>query len=266
MATSYVDDIEKRLHRWHEVASPVRMFTEHRLAPPRQLPPAFASDVVTLEHWAAELVSLRVADLGRQVEAGKQRISGERDQELARLTETARAELSRLLPESASRLNALLAASALTAQESTNPAWASAAPGRAAGAVDVRLGQFTVAGPDDGVRAALRTQATLRFPFETGIFVDGQGSARNAAISLARSVCARLLAAAPAGKLRFTFIDPVALGQSVADFQHLADYDKQLVGNRPVTSAAEIEARLAELSAHTEMVISEYLRGPVRVH
>jgi hypothetical protein len=111
------------------------------------------------------------------------------------------------------------------------------------------------------VAEALPTPATLPFPFDSGIFIDGQGPARGPAISLARALCARLLAAAPAGKLRFTFVDPVSLGQAVADFQHLADYDKQLVGNRPVTAPAEIEARLTELSAHTEMVISEYLRG-----
>jgi DNA segregation ATPase FtsK/SpoIIIE, S-DNA-T family len=263
LVSAAVDDIAAKLQRWHQVTSAVRMFTENRLAPPRHLPQAFADDVVTLEKWAADLVNLRAADLSRRIEIGQQQIIAARDQEIRRLTMTADAALSRLLPDSASRLDGLVAASAVTARDWSDPLWPSAAPSRTAGAVDVRLGQFTVAGPEARTSAELqrRAPATLRFPFGTGVFIDGQGAARGPGISLARSLCARLLAAAPAGKLRFTFIDPVSLGQAVADFQHLADYDKQLVGNRPVTSPGDIEARLGELSAHTEMVISEYLRG-----
>lgn len=121
---------------------------------------------------------------------------------------------------------------------------------------EVRIGKFAV-----DLAEGLSAPVTLRFPFRAGLFIHGAAEMRVPAVGLARAVCARLLAAVPAGKLRFSFVDPVSLGQSVADFQHLADFDKQLVGVRPATSVREIEERLAGLSAHVETVTSEYLRG-----
>ena len=87
------------------------------------------------------------------------------------------------------------------------------------------------------------------------------GSARKNAISAIQSVLLRLLAAIPPGKLRFTFLDPVGLGQNVAPFMHLADYDKQLVTARAWTEPRHIEQRLTELTEHIETVIQTYLRN-----
>ena len=42
----------------------------------------------------------------------------------------------------------------------------------------------------------------------------------------------RLLTCLPPGRVRFTIIDPVGLGQNFAGFMHLADYDEALVGGR----------------------------------
>ena len=42
----------------------------------------------------------------------------------------------------------------------------------------------------------------------------------------------------PPGKVRFTIIDPVGLGENFAAFMHLADYDEQLVASRIWTETA----------------------------
>ena len=71
----------------------------------------------------------------------------------------------------------------------------------------------------------------------------------------------RLLTAFPPGKVRFTIIDPVGLGQNFAAFMHLADYDEQLVTSRIWTEPQHIEQRLADLTEHMENVIQKYLRN-----
>jgi hypothetical protein len=71
----------------------------------------------------------------------------------------------------------------------------------------------------------------------------------------------RLLLNLPPGKVRFTIIDPVGLGQNFATFMHLADYDEALVTSRIWTESAHIEQRLADLTGHMENVIQKYLRN-----
>jgi len=70
----------------------------------------------------------------------------------------------------------------------------------------------------------------------------------------------RLLASIPPGQLRFTFIDPVGLGQNMAAFMHLADYDEALVSSRAWTEPQHIETQLAALTEYMETVIQTYLR------
>lgn len=71
----------------------------------------------------------------------------------------------------------------------------------------------------------------------------------------------RLLATQPPNKVRFTLIDPVGLGQNVAIFMQLADYDEKLVNSRAWTESRHIEQQLTALSEHMENVIQKYLRG-----
>ena len=71
----------------------------------------------------------------------------------------------------------------------------------------------------------------------------------------------RLLTTLPPGKVRFTIIDPVGLGENFAAFMHLADYDERLVTSRIWTEPAHIEQRLADLTEHMENVIQKYLRN-----
>ncbi len=83
---------------------------------------------------------------------------------------------------------------------------------------------------------------------------------RAEAVGLLQSITARLLATIPPGKLRFTFIDPVGLGQNVAAFMALGDYDESLINSRAWSEPEHIDKRLKELTEHVENVIQKYLR------
>lgn len=99
------------------------------------------------------------------------------------------------------------------------------------------------------------------FPFEAGIAVGSPVSSRNRAIGLLRALVLRLFAAVPPGGLNVKAVDPVSLGQSVAEFRHLAEYDGQLMDEKTWTSERDIERLMDDLSEHLEVVISRYLRG-----
>ncbi len=71
----------------------------------------------------------------------------------------------------------------------------------------------------------------------------------------------RYLTSIPPGKVRFTIIDPVGLGENFAAFMHLADYHELLVTSRIWTETPHIEQRLTDLTAHMENVIQKYLRN-----
>ena len=71
----------------------------------------------------------------------------------------------------------------------------------------------------------------------------------------------RFLTGLPPGKVRFTIIDPVGLGENFAAFMHLADYDEKLVTAASGPSRPHIEQRLADLTEHMENVIQKYLRN-----
>jgi hypothetical protein len=104
--------------------------------------------------------------------------------------------------------------------------------------------------------------ALLPFPGGGGSLVirNGEGG-RQAAAGVLQAVMLRLLTATPPGKVRFTIIDPVGLGQNFAAFMHLADYDEALVTSRIWTEPAHIEKKLGELTEHMEKVIQKYLRN-----
>jgi hypothetical protein len=70
----------------------------------------------------------------------------------------------------------------------------------------------------------------------------------------------RVLANTPAGKARFTLIDPVGLGQNVADFMHLGDFNKDLISGKAWSEPQHIEQQLTLLTEHMETVIQTCLR------
>jgi hypothetical protein len=103
--------------------------------------------------------------------------------------------------------------------------------------------------------------ATLTFPHRASMMIHSDHPGRVDAIRTQQMVMSRLLTQLPAGRVRFTIIDPVGLGQNFAGFMHLADHDEALVGSRIWTETEHIEQQLANLTEHMETVIQKYLRN-----
>lgn len=102
----------------------------------------------------------------------------------------------------------------------------------------------------------------LNFPHEASLLLRSPGSVgRAAAVKLMQNVMLRLLTTIPPGKLRFTIIDPIGLGQDLSAFMHLADFDELLVSQRIWTEGGHIEQRLSDLTEHMETVFQTYLRN-----
>ncbi|HEX8876490.1 MAG TPA: FtsK/SpoIIIE domain-containing protein [Phycisphaerales bacterium] len=120
--------------------------------------------------------------------------------------------------------------------------------------------------PGEG-ELALAHQTSLQLPLHLDL--RGSGSlvlhatpdTRARALDAVRATMLRLLTQLPPGKVRFTMLDPVGLGQSFAGFMHLADDEPLIVGDRIWTEPKHIEQKLADLTEHMEQVIQKYLRN-----
>ena len=110
-------------------------------------------------------------------------------------------------------------------------------------------------------QATFKLPAVLSYPDQPSLLVEAEGDGRDAATRLFQNVMLRMLTAFPPGKVRFTIIDPVGLGQNFSAFMHLADYDERLVASRIWTESSHINQRLADLTEHMENVIQKYLRN-----
>ncbi len=103
--------------------------------------------------------------------------------------------------------------------------------------------------------------AFLDCPERLSMVIEADGEGRDRAVSLIQSLMIRVLTGLPAGKSRFTILDPVGLGRNFAAFMHLADHDEALVTSRIWTEPAHIERKLADVTEHMENVIQKYLRN-----
>ena len=103
--------------------------------------------------------------------------------------------------------------------------------------------------------------ALLAFPAQASLLIHTDHPGRAEAIRTLQMMMTRLLTSLPAGRVRFTIIDPVGLGQNFAGFMHLTDYDDALVGGRIWTSSDQIDEKLRALADHMENVIQKYLRN-----
>ncbi len=138
-------------------------------------------------------------------------------------------------------------------------------PGMRFGAFDVDLDQFPNGIPRDprlkSVPTHFQLPALLPFPIQGSLLIKAADAGKDAAITLLQSLMLRYLTSVPPGKVRFTIVDPVGLGENFAAFMHLADYHELLVTNRIWTEAQHIEQRLTDLTEHMENVIQKYLRN-----
>ena len=101
----------------------------------------------------------------------------------------------------------------------------------------------------------------LSMPQEASLLFEGGMSGEPAVVDTLNNTVLRLLATTPPGKIAFTIIDPVGLGQNFAGLMHLADYEEGIINRRIWTQRDQIEERLAELGEHIEKVIQMYLRN-----
>ncbi|MEI6537233.1 MAG: FtsK/SpoIIIE domain-containing protein, partial [Verrucomicrobiaceae bacterium] len=102
---------------------------------------------------------------------------------------------------------------------------------------------------------------SLTFPDQGSLLFETNESGDAVAASVMNNIILRLLATTPPGKLSFTIIDPVGLGQGFAGLMHLADYEESLLNRRIWTQRDQIDDRLSELGEHIEKVIQMYLRN-----
>ncbi len=124
---------------------------------------------------------------------------------------------------------------------------------------------FAHAAPFATLRASgVEAPLLLTLPDQGSLLFETEGPARDGPAATMANVMLRLLTASPPGKLRFTIVDPVALGQNFAGLMHLADYEDSLVNGRIWTQPAQIEKQLAEIGEHMEKVIQTYLRNEYR--
>ncbi len=101
----------------------------------------------------------------------------------------------------------------------------------------------------------------LTYPEQGSILFETNSSGREEVVGALNNIILRLLSTAPAGRLSFTVIDPVGLGQSFSGVMHLTDYAEHLINSRIWTQTSQIDQRLADLNEHMEKVIQMYLRN-----
>ena len=133
------------------------------------------------------------------------------------------------------------------------------------GRLDLDLSRIPDGLPGDQRLKRQRTQFTLPAPFSFRdhalLLLKAAGDGRAQAVAAMQAIMLRMLVSMPPGKVRFSIIDPVGLGENFSAFMHLADYNEQLVTSRIWTSSEHIEQRLGELTGHMENVIQVYLRN-----
>ena len=99
------------------------------------------------------------------------------------------------------------------------------------------------------------------YPLQGSILFETSKTGATEAIAAINNILFRLLSTTPPGKVSFTILDPVSLGQSFAGIMHLADYEESLINSRIWTQPGQIDEKLAELNEHMEKVIQMYLRN-----
>jgi DNA segregation ATPase FtsK/SpoIIIE, S-DNA-T family len=107
----------------------------------------------------------------------------------------------------------------------------------------------------------LRTPLLLTVPQNASVLFETKNSGHEQVIGALNNLVLRLLTSAPPGRLAFTILDPVGLGQNFAGIMHLADFEERLINSRIWTQPAQIEQRLADLNEHIEKVTQMYLRN-----
>jgi S-DNA-T family DNA segregation ATPase FtsK/SpoIIIE len=133
------------------------------------------------------------------------------------------------------------------------------------GHYEVSLRQIEGGLPEDERLSPEQTEfqlpALLPFPQRSLLLIESAGEGRQQAGRLIQSVMLRMLTSMPPGRVQFTIVDPVGLGETFSAFMHLTDYEEKLIASRIWTDPGHIERRLTDLTDHMENVIQVYLRN-----
>ncbi|MGY1802958.1 FtsK/SpoIIIE domain-containing protein [Blastococcus sp. SYSU D00922] len=242
-----VNEVQAALATWHG-----RLFKREKSMPTVPEDLWRELDLLDSIHRAVPVLEQAfIADRVREV-------SGAAEVTLAAESEQRFADQRRLAGEVRAATAAVESSVGLAGRAWSDPGWGAPAP---ADAVQhyLRLGDLLVDLPPAlGVGAV---PALAVFPLEAGLALASDVADRDSATGLLKALLLRLLAAVPPGGLHLKVVDPVSLGQSVAEFRHLAEYDSRLVDEKTWTAERDIERLMDDLSSHLEVVISSYLRG-----
>ena len=100
-------------------------------------------------------------------------------------------------------------------------------PGLRFGAFEVDLNHFPNGPPRDprlkSVPTHFQLPALLPFPIQGSLLIKAADAGKDEAIKVLQALMLRYLTSVPPGKVRFTIVDPVGLGENFAAFMHLAD-------------------------------------------
>jgi S-DNA-T family DNA segregation ATPase FtsK/SpoIIIE len=153
-----------------------------------------------------------------------------------------------------------------------NPAWANWTPPakfeQAAkfGRIDVDLEKLCESTPKN-LRLGLPGSScfslplTLIYPQQGSVLLETANTGHDEMVATLNNIILRLLSVSPPGRLNFTIIDPVGLGQNFAGVMHLADFEERLINSRIWTQSGQIEEKLGDLNEHMEKIIQMYLRN-----
>lgn len=109
--------------------------------------------------------------------------------------------------------------------------------------------------------ARFNVPLALAFPSEGSLVFETTEGGSEPVMGAINQIILRLLSTTPPGKISFTILDPVGLGENFAGLMQLSDYEESLINRRIWTQRDQIEERLAELCEHIEKVIQMYLRN-----
>jgi DNA segregation ATPase FtsK/SpoIIIE, S-DNA-T family len=152
-----------------------------------------------------------------------------------------------------------------TTDYGTWPAPAEPSPAIRFGELALDLSQIKNGVPQDErlrpAETAIELPALMTLEEHPVLLITAEEEGRRAAVELLQLAMLRMLTAMPPGKVRFTILDPVGLGENFASFMHLADLEEQLIASRIWTDARQIDEQLTRLTAHMETVLQKYLRN-----
>jgi len=111
-------------------------------------------------------------------------------------------------------------------------------------------------------RYELEMPTFFLFPGNKSILFKGSGDlAKEAGVEFMQSLMLKFLVSIPPSQLRFTFFDPIAVGQNVTPFMALGDYDELLITSKVWIESNHFEKELIDLIEHIGNVIQKYLRN-----